>query len=164
HNAMFYGLYRRCALAKGTLGTCFGQDYLLCLQMCLLGPVECVKTPIIIYRERGAVPSNNPMYRDQSLTILNLLRSTRRKFWTVLLMGCYYLARIRGISLTRRVRGIAAHALTFSRLYRPRLAKEVVFLLFAPTAWISSLAWLLAHQWSLSLRLAHKVRAILTRV
>jgi glycosyltransferase involved in cell wall biosynthesis len=164
HNAMLFGLYRRCALAKGRLGNCYGEDYLLCLQMCLLGPVEYIKTPIIIYRERRAVPSDNPMYTDQPLTILDLLRSTRRKCWIVLLMGCYYLARTRGVDLTERVYGIAAHVLTFSRLYRARLAKEVVFLLFAPAAWLSSLAWRLAHRWSVSMRLARKVHATLTRV
>jgi glycosyltransferase involved in cell wall biosynthesis len=164
HNAMLYGLYRRSALAKGTLGTCLGHDYLLCLQMCLLGPVEYIKKPIIVYQERGSVPSDNPMYRDRSLTIVDLLRSTRRKCWTVLLMGCYYLARIRSISLTQRVFGVASHAFTFSRLYRVRLAKEVVFHLFTPARWLSSLVWRLAHRWSLSLRLARKVQAILTRV
>jgi glycosyltransferase involved in cell wall biosynthesis len=164
HNAMLYGLYRRSALAKGTLGTCLGQDYLLCLQMCLLGPVEYIKTPIVVYQERGSVPTDNPMYRARSLTIMDLLRYRRRKCWTVLLMGCYYLARIRSISLTRRVCGIAAHALSFSRVYRVRLAQEVVFHLFAPAAWLSSIAWRLAHRWSVSLRLARKVQAILTRV
>jgi glycosyltransferase involved in cell wall biosynthesis len=164
HNAMLYGLYRRCALAKGTLGTGFGQDYLLCLQMCLLGPVEYIKTPMIIYQERGHVPSDNPMYRDRSLTIIDLLRSTRRKCWTVLLMGCYYLVRIRSVSLTQRVCGIAAHTLTFSRLYRIRLAKEVVFQLFTPVRWLTSLTWRLAHRWSLSLRLARKVQTIFRQV
>jgi glycosyltransferase involved in cell wall biosynthesis len=164
HNAVLYGLYRRSALAKGTLGTCLGQDYLLCLQMCLLGPVEYIKSPIVVYQERGSIPSDNPMYRDQPLTIVDLLRSGRRKCWTVLLMGCYYLARIRSISLTQRVCGVAAYALTFNQLYRARLAKEVVFHLFAPARWLSSLVWRLAHRWSLSLRLARRVHAILTRV
>ena len=31
HNAVLYGLYRREALAKGMLGGCYGQDYLLCV-------------------------------------------------------------------------------------------------------------------------------------
>jgi glycosyltransferase involved in cell wall biosynthesis len=164
HNGMVYGLYRRGALAKGTLGTCLGQDYLLCLQMCLLGPVEYVKRPMIILTERGPVRTDNPMYRDRPLTLRDLLRSRRTKCWTVLLMGCYYLARIRSISLTQRIRGIAAHVFTFSQLYRVRLAKEAVFLLFTPARWLSSFAWRLGHRWSLSLRLARKVQAILTRV
>jgi hypothetical protein len=164
HNGMVYGLYRRGSLAKGTLGTCLGQDYLLCLQMCLLGPVEYVKTPMIILQERWPVPTDNPMYGDRPLTLIDLLRSSRRKCWTVLLMGCYYLARIRSISLTQRIRGITAHALTYSRVHGMRLAKEAVFLLFTPARWLSSSTWRLAHRWSLSLRLARKVQAILTRV
>jgi hypothetical protein len=164
HNGMLYGLYRRAALAKGTLGTCLGQDYLLCLQMCLLGPVEYVKTPMIILQERGHVPTDNPMYGDRPLRLMDLLRSRRRKCWTVLFMGCSYLARIRSVSLPQRVGGIAAHVFTFSRFYRVRLAQEVVFLLFTPARWLSSLAWRLAHRWSLSWRLARKVHAILTRV
>jgi hypothetical protein len=162
--SILFGLYRRGALAKGTLGTCLGQDYLLCLQMCLLGPVEYVKTPMIIYQERWHVPTDNRMYPDRPLTLRGLLRSSRRKCWTVLLMGCYYLARIRGISLRQRVCGIAAHVFAFSRLYRVRLAKEVVFLLFTPARWLTSITWRLAHRWSLSLRLARKLQAILTRV
>jgi glycosyltransferase involved in cell wall biosynthesis len=164
HNGMLYGLYRRCALIKGTLGTCLGQDYLLCLQMCLLGPVEYVKAPMIILTERGPIRTDNPMYRDRPLTLRDLLRSRRSKCWTVLIMGCYYLARIHSISLTQRARGIAAHMFTFSQLYRVRLAKEAVFLLFTPARWLTSLAWCLAHRWSFSLRLARKLQAILTRV
>jgi len=164
HYGMLYGLYRRGALAQGTLGTCLGQDYLLCLQMCLLGPVEYVKAPIIIYQERWHVPTDNLMYPDRPLTVRDLLRSSRRKCWTVLLMGCYYLARIRSVGLRQRVYGIAAHVFAFSRQYRGRLAKELVFLLFTPAQWLTSLTWRLAHRWSLSLRLARKLQAILTRV
>ena len=164
HNGMLYGLYKRGALAQGTLGTCLGQDYLLCLQMCLLGPVEYVKTPMIVYQERWHVPTDNLMYPDRPLTLRDLLRSSRRKCWTVLLMGCYYLARIRSISLSQRICGIAAHVFAFSRLYRVRLAKEVMFLLFTPARWLTSITWRLAHRRSFSLRLARKLQAILTRV
>jgi hypothetical protein len=151
-------------LVKGMLGTCLGQDYLLYLQMCLLGPVEYVKTPMIILTERGPVRTSNPMHRDRPLTLRDLLRSSRRKCWTVLLMGCYYLARIHSVSLTQRVRGIAAHVVTFSEMHRVGLAEEAVFLLFTPARWLTSLTWRLAHRWSLSLRLARKIQALLTRV
>jgi hypothetical protein len=161
---MVYGLHRRGALAKATFSAGLGQDYLLCLQMCLLGPVEYVKTPMIIYQERWHVPTDNLMYPDRPLAIMDLLRSSRRKCWTVLLMGCYYLASIHSISLTQRVRGIAAHACTFSQQYRVRLAKEVVFLLFIPARWLCLSAWRLAHRWSLSWRLARKLQTLLTRV
>ena len=54
HNAMLYGLYRLEALRQVYLSHCLGQDYLLCLQMCLLGPVAYTPTPIVIYAERHA--------------------------------------------------------------------------------------------------------------
>jgi glycosyltransferase involved in cell wall biosynthesis len=167
HNAILYSLYRRGALTKGVLGSCYGQDYLLCLQMCLLGPVEYIRTPMIVCRERKPVPSSDPMYVDVPITIMNLLTDSglrRWKCWTVLTMGCYYLMRIRSASLTERMGAATAHVLAFSRRYRAQLAKEAVFQLFAPVAWLSLLVWRLARQWSLSLRLARKLQAILTRV
>jgi glycosyltransferase involved in cell wall biosynthesis len=164
HNAMLYGLYRRCALASGTLGSCYGQDYLLTLQMSLLGTVKYVRPAMIISRERTPVPCDNPMYVDLPITVTNLLRDSglrRRKCWTVLLMGCYYLSRMRGISLTERLGAVAAHVATFSRLYKSRLAKEVVFQLFEPLAWLGFSFWHLAQRSQWSLRLARKVQTTL---
>jgi glycosyltransferase involved in cell wall biosynthesis len=165
HNAILYGLCRRSALARGTFPNCRGQDYLFCLQMCLLGSLEYIRDPMIIYAERKPVPNNNPMYRELPLTLRNLLmRGSWRKCQTVLLMGCYYLFKIRGISLTQRVSAIAAHISTFGLLYRTWLLKEVVIELFIPVAWLSSLAWRLAHRWSVSMRLARRLQARLMRV
>jgi glycosyltransferase involved in cell wall biosynthesis len=164
HNAIVYGLYRRCALVKGRLGSCYGQDYLLCLQMCVLGPLEYIRTPVIICRERKPVCSNNPMYAEVPITVMNLLNAgglKRRKCWTVLLMGCYYLIRTHGVSLQERLKGCVAHICTFSLLYRSRLAKEVLFQLSEPVAWVSLLSWHLVRQWPFSLRVARKLQAIL---
>src|SRR5215471_17938376 len=87
HNAMVYGLYRLEALRQARFCYCLGQDYLLCLQMCLLGPVAYTPTSIIICAERKPQPSENPMYRIQPITLGNLLYTggpmQRRKCWTV---------------------------------------------------------------------------------
>ena len=163
-NAVLYGLYRREALGKGMLGGCYGQDYLLCVQMCLLGPLEYVKTPVIVLRERKLIPNDNPMYADEPITMKALLTAgglRRRKCWTVLLIGCYYLIRIRGVGLTRRVGAVVAHISAFSQRYRTKLAKEMVFQLFTPVAGLGRLVWRLARQWSVSLRLARKLQAML---
>jgi hypothetical protein len=93
---MVCGLYRQPVLVvKGTLAICLGQAYLLCFQTCLLCPVEYVKTPILILQERWPVLTDNSMDGDRPLTLMELLRSSRRRCWTVLLMGYYYLARIK---------------------------------------------------------------------
>ena len=93
---MVYDLYRRPALVKGTLGTCLGQRTIPYVCRCtVLGLVKYEKTPIIILQEKWLTPTDNPMYGDRPLTLMELLRSNRRKCWTVLLMGCYYLARIK---------------------------------------------------------------------
>lgn len=167
HNAMLYGLYKRAALEKATLGYCYGQDYLLCLQMCFIGPVEYVSTPIIICRERKRIPSSSVMYTEVPVTMWNLLNGgnlRRRKCWTVLLMGCYYLVTISGVCWPQRLSAIAAHMSTFCLRYRTRLAKEVVFQLFQPVAWLGAVSWRHAHRWALALRLARRVHALLTRV
>jgi glycosyltransferase involved in cell wall biosynthesis len=163
HVAMLYGLYRRSALARGTLPNCRGQDYLLCLQMCLLGPLEYVRTPIVVYSERRPHPGNNPMYEELPLTVMSLLtRAGARKCWTVLFMGCYYLFKIHGISLAQQVDAITAHVSTFSLRYRTWLLKEVLFQLFIPAAWLCVLCWRLARHWSFSMSLVRKLRVILT--
>ena len=167
HNGMLYGLYRREALVRGTLGSCLGQDYLLCLQMCLLGPLAYVKAPMIVLRERRATPSTGPMYEEVSVTGTALLKGSRvirRKCWTVLLMGCYYLATLAGVPWTQRLSAVAAHVSTFSRRYRTRLAKEIVFQGFEPVVGLSIGVWRLAKRWPFTLCLARKIEAIFTRV
>lgn len=164
HNAMLYGLYRRSAVAKATYGDSYGRDYLLCLQMCLLGEVEYVGTPLVIYQERKSVPSDNPMYRETPITVTTLLtpgKLTRRKCWTILIMGCYYMAKLRDVTLHQRFRAISAHLVTFGSLYKRRLVRESVFLLFEPLAWLTCLAWCTAKRASFSLRLARRVQALL---
>ena len=98
--------------------------------MCLLGPLEYVKTPVIVLRERKPIPNDNPMYADEPITMKALLTAgglRRWKCWTVLLIGCYYLMRIRGVGLTGRVGAVGAHISAFSQRYRTKLAKELVF-------------------------------------
>jgi glycosyltransferase involved in cell wall biosynthesis len=167
HNAMLYGLYRREALTQGRLGNHLGQDYLLCLQMCLLGAIEYVGTPIIIYRERQTIGSSSPMYKEAPVTLTHLLTASRvyrRKCWTVLLLGCYYLATIGKVPWSERLGAIAAHVTTFAPLHRSRFATEIVYQLFEPVVWLSVSMWRLARRWSVTFRLARKVQARVMRV
>lgn len=165
HNAMLYGLYRLGALRQVCLGHCLGQDYLLCLQMCLLGPVAYTPTPIVIYTERKPQPSDNPMYTMLPITLGNLLctaRQRRRKCWTVLLRGCYELARLQRVPWSTRRRGIWAHVTTFCQRYHNWLAREVVFQGSEPLVWLSLCAWRAAQRWTPTAALARKVHTRLT--
>jgi glycosyltransferase involved in cell wall biosynthesis len=165
HNAMLYGLYRLEALRQVCLSYGLGQDYLLCLQMCLLGPVAYTPTPIVIYAERAPQPNDNPMYTKRSITLSNLLYAGpgRRKCWTVLLRGCYELARLQCVPWPTRWRGIRAHGTTFCQRYYDRLVREVVFLCCKPLAWLSLGAGRLAQRWTLTAALARKARTRLLR-
>lgn len=162
HNAMFYGFYRSEALRQAHLGDCLGHDYLLCLQLCLLGPIAYTPTPMIIYDERKPRPNDNPMYTTRPLTLGSLLsagRLYRRKGWTVLLRGCYELARLRRLPWSTRRRGIWAHGTTFCQRHYARLAREVIFQGCAPLAWLSQHAWRVAQRWTRAAAWARKARA-----
>jgi hypothetical protein len=140
-NGMLYGLSRRDALKKCTLPTCKGQDTLLCLQLCLLGPIEYVESPIILTRDYTNLPLNDPM-GDQNLPIsldnlLNVVWTKRVKSWSVLFMGCYYLSCIPGIAHYQRMKAIVVYVTAFVQRYRRLLSKQLVFLLFAPAAWMN---------------------------
>jgi hypothetical protein len=158
---MLYGLYRLEAIRQGYLSHYLGQDYLLCLQMCLLGPVAYTPTPIVIYAERTAQPNDNPMYTILPITLDNLLRTgrlQRRKCWTVLFRGCYELGRLQRVPWPMRWRGIWAHVTTFCQRYRSPLAREVVLQGCEPLSWLSMHGWRLAQRWTLTASLARKVR------
>ncbi|MGH7793398.1 MAG: glycosyltransferase family 2 protein [Candidatus Binatia bacterium] len=164
HNAMIYGLYRRKALLQGKLGSHCGQDYLLCLQMCLLGTVEYVPRPMIVCRERKAIASSSPMYPAVPVTVSHLFTANkihRRKCWTVLLLGSYYLATIGNVPRLERLGAIAAHLAAFVPLYRSRLAKEVLYQLFEPVVWFSVWTWRLAQRWSITFRIARRLQSCL---
>jgi glycosyltransferase involved in cell wall biosynthesis len=144
NNAILYGLYRRQALQRGVLGSWLGQDYLLSLQMCLVGPFAYTRTPLITYTERKAVTSSSPMYTELPLTLRNLFKASRvyrRKCWVVWLMGIYCLATVDHAPWSDRGRAIVAHILTFGRVYRSRLAREVVFQACEPLAWMANGLW-----------------------
>jgi glycosyltransferase involved in cell wall biosynthesis len=165
HNAMVFGLYRLEALRQVRFCSCLGQEYLLCLQMCLLGPVAYTSTPIVIFAERKPRPSENPMYPIPPITLGNLLctgRLQRRKCWTVLLRGCYELARLQRVPWPERRCGIWAHVMAFCQRYYDRLAREVIFQGCEPLAWLSLCAWRLAQRWTLTADLARKAHTRLT--
>jgi glycosyltransferase involved in cell wall biosynthesis len=162
HNGILYGLYRRSALSVATLGNCYGQDYLLCLQMCVVGPLEYVRAPMIICRERRAQPSSNPMYGDVPGTIATVLKDRglrRRKCWVVLIMGAYYLAKLNTVSIATRLGAIFAHLRAFSALHQTRLARELVLQLCEPAAYLCRFSWRMASHWPITSRLARRLQA-----
>jgi glycosyltransferase involved in cell wall biosynthesis len=134
HAAMLFGMYRRDAFAKAVFKQRMGHDYLLSLQMCLLGPVVYVPTPIITYRHRwGAV--GDPMPRGQRPSLKDLLfyrGVRRRKCWTSLLLGVFYLLKSPHVSRKDRVEAASTFARVFIAKYRRSLAAELVFLAFTP--------------------------------
>jgi hypothetical protein len=161
HNAILYGLYRRSAVTKATLRSAsFGVDYLLALQMSVLGPIEYVNTPIIIYRQRAIGSSITPVL-DLELNCRKLiqLRSKQRiKCWAMLALGCYDLLKIGGPGWKDKLAGMISHALTFSVRYRDRLIKEVLFLLVLPIASMSTLLWRLAQRNPFCTRFARLIK------
>jgi hypothetical protein len=158
---ILYGLFRRSILTQGIFSNRYGQEYLLCLQLCLLGTFEYLAKPMIIYRERRPVPNVNPMYNDLPITIVNLIndRGLRKwKCWTVLVVGSYYLLRVSGVSVRERAKATLTHVKNFCWLYRRLLAKEIVFQLFGPISWLSVRMWCLARRWEISFAVARKIR------
>ena len=165
-NEIVYGLYRSCALRKAMFPSTYGPDYLMALQMCLLGPVVSVATPIVVYHIRQPL-AGNPMYRDVPITLTNLLMDSgmrRWKCWTMLTMGSYYLLKIPDIPLRNRLRAVRAHLLSFCMRYRIKLARECLFQPFGLVSAVAFFSWRLARRSSLSFRLASKLRACLIRV
>jgi glycosyltransferase involved in cell wall biosynthesis len=163
HNAILYGLYRRKDVTKGTFGSCLGQDYLLGLQMCLLGPIEYVHTPIIICQERRTRRNDNPMYSDSPITLLDCLRGRgprNKKCWIVLLMGLLYLGKIEGVALSERIGALAAHLQAFAYVYSHQLVKELVLQAFSPITIFSLLIWRLTRRWQFIQKLHGKLTQI----
>lgn len=133
HNAMLYGLYRRERIVHATLPAHYADDYLFCLQACLLGPVEYVAAPFLTYRQRYTRVA--PMYPRDATSPSSLLFYSgvkRSKCWTALLMGAYYLLTLSGVSRSDRLRGTASHLVAFARRYRHELTIETLFLVFTP--------------------------------
>jgi cellulose synthase/poly-beta-1,6-N-acetylglucosamine synthase-like glycosyltransferase len=134
HNSMIHGLYRRNALKNVVLGPHYGQDYLFCLQVCLMGPVEYVEQPMIIFSERGSEPSIGAMGRQDPLTLLDMLkgRGTKGKCLTVLEMGVRYFLRQPQLPLRERITAVLAHLSAFGRMYPSSLLMDVVSMLLNP--------------------------------
>jgi hypothetical protein len=162
---IIYGLFKREAVVSAIFPNSYGQEYLFCLQVLLLGPFVYLETPMLVYQLKRTALSRNPMYPEVPITVMSLLKASgivRRKCWTILIRGSYYLLRIRRASLPQRVFAMIAHVVTFCCFYRRRLAKEIVFELFTPVAWLGLLSWRFARQWAFSFRVACKVRSVLT--
>lgn len=130
HNAMVYGMYRRAVMPGGLLFVGPGADYVLCLLMCSLGPVERTAGPVLIYREKPGVNFDEPMYKLvelRNLDLFNIGRGRRHKCWTVLLRGGYHVLRLPGLGLWAKLSAVAAHSFRFGHRYRLHLAQELMF-------------------------------------
>ena len=139
HPAMLFGLFRREAFARAVFRQTMGHDYLLCLQMCLLGPVEYVPSHIITYRHRWAA-LGSPMPACETISLRDLLfyrGVRRRKSWTSLILGVRYLLNGRGVPVRDRVASGAAFLRTFVGRHKRNLAFEIVFLAFTPISYIA---------------------------
>jgi glycosyltransferase involved in cell wall biosynthesis len=161
HNAMVYGLYRRTALRNSVFGDHFGQDYLMCLQMCMLGPIEYTATPMITYLQNG--PSIDPMGDEVPLSVGSLVAFNRRakKCWVVLGYGCLYLFRLRETKILQRMMAVLAYLLSFIARYGRRLRRDLVLLFLAPLSYSVTLAWNLARRFPPALRLGRSVKTLL---
>jgi hypothetical protein len=141
HNSMIHGLYRRSALKGLTLGAHYGQDYLFTLQVCLKGPVEYIRHPMIIYWEKGTMPILDPIGAQETLPLRGLIRGhgTKGKCLKVLITGCKYLLKGRDVPLLERMEAAAAHLTTFGRLYRRGLVMDSISLFLRP--WTGRPKW-----------------------
>jgi hypothetical protein len=136
---MVFGLFRRSALGRAApYRQHVGHDYLMCLQMCLLGPIERVRSPLVSYLHRyGTI--GTPMYTREPITLRDLLvyRGVRRhKCWVTLLLGSFYLLRARGVPLPAKIEGVAAHVESFVARFWRELRDEIPFLLCTPFVWV----------------------------
>jgi glycosyltransferase involved in cell wall biosynthesis len=140
-NEMSYGLFRREPLIRSKVfyGTHYGNELVMLLRLCFLGPAERIESPMIVYRTRG-IPES-PMGSLSPLTARNLLlrrRPPRMKCWITLRMGCYTLATCPGKSLDERALGVVAYAVSFAWRYRSHLAREALLWLTTPAGWLVS--------------------------
>jgi glycosyltransferase involved in cell wall biosynthesis len=135
NNAIYFSLSRRDALARVTLRQRMGHDFLVTLQMAMIGPFRRIEKPIIKYWHVYG-PQDDPMYAYRPLTIRKLLSwpENRFKCWIVLARGAWYLLREHQTPLATRIRCTAAFLGTFSRRYAGYLFREGVYAAAAPVA------------------------------
>jgi len=166
HNAIQYCLYKTNVLKRAYFTTNFianryGHDFLLCLQMCLLGPVEYSSTPMIVYRERGPHPTLDPMGKGRPVTLWNLLTVGEAvgKAWITLLCGCYYILRPRELPLSNRLRSLYAFVTAFVARYPGRLLSDGILIAAFPLRRFVSWLWPVARRSSFLLALSRMVKA-----
>jgi len=158
---MLFGLYRRSSLQRAVLGRHCGQDYLLVLQMCYLGEIEYVDTPIVAYTERK--PAFSRMYAETPITLGSLLKVRgvqRYKCWTVLLLGSYYGLTRSAVDISERLTATYAHIRGMFHMYSRQLAKELLFQLFEPLSLLAFISWSFLRKRRQGLWLARLLRAI----
>lgn len=162
NGCMVYGLYRKEALARCFYPNTYAQEYVLLLQMTLLGPLVNIDQPMLLYRLRKTYLNTNPLYDEIDLTLANLLTAgpvPRVKCWTALLVGGFYLLRVDGVKMLDRVTAVIAHTVSFATVYKRRLAKEVVFQLFYPVSCLCSYTWAVCKKFHGTADIARKVKS-----
>ena len=141
HPGMFYGLFNRHILARMAIGNHAGYVYVTCLQACLHGPIEYVRSPIIQYHQPTDALDTS-MYTVKPITLKDLLtcRNPRRyKCWVTLFMGCRRVLAHQQAGPVDRISGTLVFAKAFVRRYSPHLGSELVFLLLTPVQWTATL-------------------------
>jgi glycosyltransferase involved in cell wall biosynthesis len=135
HNGMYFGLYRSEALSHVRLRQVGGHDFLVPLQMTMIGPIRRIEKPIIVYWHVYG-PIDNPMYNFPSVTIRKLLvwSPNRFKCTISLVRGSSYLLREHRTPLGTRVSATGAFITTFCRRFAGYLVREAVFAAAAPVA------------------------------
>ena len=137
YNGMLYGVYRLESLRKAIFTQHPGHDYLLPLQMCLLGPIAYTPSTMLIYQHVWG-ETDTPMYKLEPVTLRDLVLYRgirRRKCWLTLVLGSAYLMRMGDVPITDRLAGTMEHVNGFVRRYRHHLASELLFLASTPMSW-----------------------------
>jgi glycosyltransferase involved in cell wall biosynthesis len=143
HNGIYYGFYLREALARVVLLDRRGHDFMVPLQVAMIGPIRRINEPILTYWHVYG-PIDNPMYGFRPLTMRKLMSwpENRFKCWLVLVRGSRYLLREHGTPVLTRVRAAAAFAGAFGGRYAGYLWREAVYAAAAP---VGCALWLLAE-------------------
>ncbi len=135
HNGTYFSLYRREALKRVQLEQVMGHDFLVPLQMAMIGPMRRIDVPITRYWHVFG-PIDHPMYGYRPLSVRKLLSWPEHRFkcWMSLVRGSRYLLQERGTPLATRVHATSAYGAAFFGRFGGYLFRESVYALAAPIA------------------------------
>ncbi len=140
HNGMLYGVYRRDALSRVRFRQHPGQDYLVSLQMAMIGEIAHLPAPLVSYRHVwGAI--REPMYVCTPVRWKDLLAYRGFKRWKcriTLWKGVKYLLLETGTPFRPRLAATRSFIKAFTTRYRRHLMTEALFALTAPVKWMAT--------------------------